>query len=144
MQVFIKIIVKQLVKNNFLKIKLRGEEKNQWGIGSKVTLYSNGNKYYQEEMPVRGFQSSVDPVLNFGIGKKSSVDSVVVIWPNDKMQTLKNVKANQTISVNIKDAYRQPGFMIQQPLHPIILYNNQHLILLIPKINLMILRYNLC
>ena len=37
MQVFIKIIVKQLVKNNFLKIKLRGEEKNQWGIGSKVT-----------------------------------------------------------------------------------------------------------
>jgi hypothetical protein len=93
-----------LVKNNFLKIKLLGEEKNQWGIGSKVTVYSNGNKYYQEEMPVRGFESSVDPVLNFGIGKKSSVDSVVIIWPNDRMQTLKNVKANQTISVNIKDA----------------------------------------
>lgn len=94
----------RLVKNNFLKIKLLGEEKNQWGIGSKVTVYSNGNKYYQEEMPVRGFESCVDPVLNFGIGKKPSVDSIVIIWPNDKMQTLKNVKANQTISVNIKDA----------------------------------------
>src|SRR4030095_9348609 len=94
----------KLVKNNFLKIKLKGEEKNQWGIGSKVTLYSNGNKYYQELMPVRGFQSSVDPVLNFGIGKKSIIDSVVVVWPNNKMQTLTNVKANQTISINIKDA----------------------------------------
>ena len=114
----------QLVKNNFLKIKLRGEEKNQWGIGSKVTLYSNGNKYYQEAMPVRGFQSSVDPVLNFGIGKESTVDSVVIIWPNDKKQTLKNVRANQAISVNIKDATETwvydstataSNYFIQQP-----------------------------
>ena len=94
----------KVVKNNFLKIKLVGQAGNERGIGSKVTLYSDGNKYYQEEMPVRGFQSSVDQVLNFGLGKKSIVDSLVVIWPNDKMQTLKNVKANQTISVNIKDA----------------------------------------
>jgi enediyne biosynthesis protein E4 len=93
-----------LVKNNFLKIKLKGEEKNQWGIGSKVTLYSNGDKYYQELMPVRGFESSVDPVLNFGVGKKSIIDSVIVVWPNNKMQTLKSVKTNQTISINIKDA----------------------------------------
>lgn len=94
----------QLIKNNFLKIKFQGEPYNEQGIGAKVTLYSNGNRYYQEQMPVRGFQSSVDPVLNFGIGQVSIVDSMVVIWPTDKMQTLKNVKANQTISINIKDA----------------------------------------
>jgi enediyne biosynthesis protein E4 len=94
----------QLVKNNFLKVKFLGGPHNEQGIGARVTLYSNGNKYYQEQMPVRGFQSSVDPVLNFGIGQASIVDSMVVIWPTDKMQTLKNVKANQTISINIKDA----------------------------------------
>jgi hypothetical protein len=94
----------KIVKNNFLKVKLNGGPANGRGIGAKVTLYSNANKYYQEEMPVRGFQSSVDPVLDFGIGKKSFVDSLVVIWPNDKMQTLHNVKSNQTISLNIKDA----------------------------------------
>jgi len=94
----------KLVKNNFLKIKLMGPAGNVRGIGSKVTLYSGGNKYYQEAMSVRGFQSSVDPVLDFGLGKKSIVDSLLVIWPNDKMQMLKNVKANQTIYVNIKDA----------------------------------------
>lgn len=94
----------QLVKNNFLKIKLQGGPDNERGIGAKVTLYSNGNKYYQEQIPARGFQSSVDPVLNFGIGQKNFVDSLIVIWPNDKMQTLKNITANQTISINIKDA----------------------------------------
>lgn len=94
----------RLVKNNFLKIKFQGGPGNEQGFGAKVTLYSNDNKYHQQQMPVRGFQSSVDPVLNFGIGQKSIIDSLVVIWPNDKMQTLKNVKANQTISINIKDA----------------------------------------
>jgi hypothetical protein len=94
----------KIVKNNFLKVKFQGGPENKQGIGAKVTLYCNGNKYYQEHMPVRGFQSSVDPVLDFGIGKKSIVDSLVVIWPNDNKQTLKNVKANQTISINIKDA----------------------------------------
>ncbi|HKO81869.1 MAG TPA: VCBS repeat-containing protein [Chitinophagaceae bacterium] len=91
-------------KNNFLKVKLQGAPGNEQAIGAKVTLYCDGNKYYQEKMPVRGFQSSVDPILNFGIGQKTVVDSLVVIWPNDKMQTLKNVKADQTISINIKDA----------------------------------------
>jgi hypothetical protein len=93
----------RLLKNNFLKIKFQGGPGNEQGFGAKVTLYSNDNKYHQQQMPVRGFQSSVDPVLNFGIGQKSIVDSLVVIWPNDKMQTLKNVKANQTITINIKD-----------------------------------------
>lgn len=94
----------KLVKNNFLRVRLKGETGNEHGIGAKVTLYSNGNKYYQEENPVRGFQSSVDPVLNFGIGQKATIDSLIVIWPNDKRQTIQNVKANQTIAVNIKDA----------------------------------------
>ncbi len=94
----------QLVKNNFLRVKLQGSSENERGIGAKVTLYSKGHKYYQEQMPVRGFQSSVDPVLNFGIGLAVDLDSVVVIWPDDKKQTLKDVKANQTLLVNAGDA----------------------------------------
>jgi enediyne biosynthesis protein E4 len=94
----------KIAKNNFLKIKLQGASGNEQGIGAKVTLYTKGNKYYQEKMPVRGFQSSVDPVLNFGVGKHVTVDSLVVIWPDDKKQTLNNIKTNQTITVAIKDA----------------------------------------
>lgn len=91
-------------KNSYLKVKLNGAKQNSLGIGSKVVLYSNGKQYFQEQMPVRGFQSSVDPVLNFGLGDIKSVDSLKVIWPNDKGQVLKNVKVNQTLSLNIDDA----------------------------------------
>jgi len=94
----------QVEKNNYLKIKLTGTEKNVNGFGAKVSVHCKGNTYYQEEMPVRGFQSSVDPVLNFGLGKFTEADSIVVVWPNDNKQLLKAVKANQTITLNIKDA----------------------------------------
>lgn len=86
-------------KTNYLKIKLQGDIKNGSGIGSKVILYCGSNKYYQEQMPVRGFQSSVDPVLCFGIAGNTVVDSVIVIWPNDHYQKLTAVKSNQTITM---------------------------------------------
>jgi len=90
--------------NHFLKIKLEGIAANASGIGSKISLYCGGELFYQEQMPVRGYESSVDPVLNFGLGKHEMVDSVVVIWPNDAMQTLPKVKANQTLVLHIGDA----------------------------------------
>jgi len=93
-----------LIKNNYLRIKLQGDKGNEKGIGAKVKLYCKDDKYYQEEMPVRGFQSSVDPILNFGVGKHQLVDSVIVIWPNDKIQKLQNVKINQTLIVKFNDA----------------------------------------
>ena len=135
--------MKQLVKNNFLKIKFDGDPGNRHGHGAKVILYSDNSKYYQEQMPVRGFQSSVEPVLNFGVGQTAVVDSLVVIWPNDKMQTLKNVKTNQTVSLNIKDAGAMTWFMILQHLRQNILHPSRHSILHIRKINSMILLYKL-
>ena len=93
-----------LSKNNYIRIKLQGDSRNAWGIGSKVTVYSKGKKYFQEQVPVRGFQSSVDPVLNFGLGNTKVIDSIVVIWPNDKCQKLENVKVNQTLTAELKNA----------------------------------------
>ncbi len=94
----------QLIKNNFLRVQLQGEAKNNLGIGTKVIVYAGDQKYYQEQLPVRGFQSSVDPVLHFGLNNKTSIDSIVIIWPDDKVQQFKNVKVNQTLVVNKKNA----------------------------------------
>jgi hypothetical protein len=94
----------QLIKNNFLRVQLQGEAKNNLGIGTKVIVYAGDQKYYQEQLPVRGFQSSVDPVLHFGLNNKTSIDSIEIIWPDDKVQQFKNVKVNQTLVVNKKNA----------------------------------------
>lgn len=93
-----------ILKNNFLRVKLQGSKENERGIGAKVKVFCKGQQYYQEESPVRGFQSSSDPVLNFGIGKNTSVDSIIVIWPNDAIQKLNTVKPNQTLTVRLTDA----------------------------------------
>ncbi len=114
--------------NNYLRVALKGTEQNSRGIGSKIKVFCKDTLLYQEQMPVRGFQSSVDPVLNFGIGHHSSIDSLIVIWPNDKMQVLTAIKPNQTITLNITDAnlewhkdssVRNDVYFKQQPVNEI-------------------------
>ena len=92
------------LKNNYLRIQLIGNALNSRGVGSKVKLFCKGQEYYQEESPVRGFQSSSDPVLNFGIGKNNTIDSLLIIWPDDSFQKLTQVKPNQILSLKITDA----------------------------------------
>jgi hypothetical protein len=90
--------------NHYLKVKLKGEGKNTFGIGSIVNAYFNGQIHKRELIPSRGFQSSVDFVMNFGLGNAAMVDSVRVIWPNGKTQIVKNVSGDQLITFNISDA----------------------------------------
>lgn len=95
-----------LLKHNYIKIALIGSEKNKSGIGTKVKIFCKDTTYYQEQFPVRGFQSSVDPVLNFGLGSHSNIDSILIIWPDDKMQIIKKISANQQITVKASDAHK--------------------------------------
>ena len=91
-------------KAHYLKVKLQGIGMNTFGIGAKVILYAKNSMQLIEQMPVRGFESSVEPVLNFGMGTFNQADSVKVIWPDLKMQVLKNVKANSTITLKQTEA----------------------------------------
>jgi hypothetical protein len=93
-----------LNKNHYLSIVLKGSDKNTQGIGAKVMIYTGGKKQYLEQMPTRGFQSSVSPILHFGLGGDKQIDFLRVIWQRGKTQLLKNVKADQQITLNEKDA----------------------------------------
>src|SRR6201999_2524295 len=63
---------RRLTHSHYLKIALQGNPKNSPGIGAKIKLFCKDPIYYQEAFPVRGFQSSVDPVLNFGAGSHTA------------------------------------------------------------------------
>jgi hypothetical protein len=106
-----------LLKNNYLRVQLIGEIHNSIGIGTKILLYSGDQKYYQEQLPVRGFQSSVDPILHFGLNTKTIVDSIVIIWPDDKVQMIKNIKVNQTLIVNKTAANGSFAYPIIKPVN---------------------------
>lgn len=94
----------KLDANNYLKIRFKGDGQNSFGIGSKVILYTNGKPQFQEFYPSRGFQSSVNYEIVFGLSKARSVDSVLVIWPDSRQQRIVNIDPNQTLTLFQKDA----------------------------------------
>ena len=91
-------------KNHFLTVKLKGTAKNLNGIGAKVTVYQQGSSKLLQQMPNRGFQSSSDHQMVFGLGEKATIDSIKIIWPDDKLQVLKNQKADQMLTLDYTNA----------------------------------------
>tara|TARA_R100001143_G_C3361105_1_gene135930 strand:- start:6652 stop:9993 length:3342 start_codon:yes stop_codon:yes gene_type:complete len=89
---------------HYLKIKLNGDDYNTSGIGSKVFLYRADSIFYREQMPTRGFQSSVDHTIHFGLGEHQRIDSLLIIWPDDRFETRSDLETNQTIQLNQADA----------------------------------------
>lgn len=97
--------------NHYLQLKLEGAGKNTQGIGARITIYAKGKLQYLEQMPSRGFQSSVSPVLHFGLGKDKQVDSLRIIWQNGSIQVIPNIKGDQQLVLNEKNAtgkYQKP------------------------------------
>lgn len=90
--------------HNFLTIQLNGAANNLNGIGSKVTLFNKGTMQFLEQAPVRGFSSSVDYRLHFGVANATSIDSLKIVWPDDRVQVITNVKTNQLLTLKHTNA----------------------------------------
>jgi len=105
------------IKNHFLEIKLEGAGLNSQGVGAKVTLYAKDKKQYLEQMPTRGFQSSVSPVLHFGLGGDKAIDSLLIVWQSGKQQLLKNLNGDQLLTLQEKNA--TSVYQLPKPVSPL-------------------------
>ncbi|RDV15402.1 RNA-binding protein [Pontibacter diazotrophicus] len=94
--------------HHYLQLRLEGAGKNTAGIGAKVMFYAKGKQQYQEQMPSRGYQSSVSPVLHFGLGQENTIDSLQVVWLSGKQQVLRNVTPNQVLTLKESEAGASP------------------------------------
>ncbi|MFZ9661198.1 MAG: VCBS repeat-containing protein, partial [Chitinophagaceae bacterium] len=94
-----KNIADQLNKNHYLKISLQGPEKNKQGIGSKVYVYTGAKMQLVEMNPYRGFESTVDPIIHFGMGSFTKVDSIKIEWPDGKYQYLNQCKTDTLLKI---------------------------------------------
>ena len=97
-------IYKNNSTNNFIKIKLKGDDKNLLGIDSRVIVETESTSQMQELTMTRGFQSSVSSYLNFGIGNDDKIKKITVIWNNGNQQILDNVEINSTIELDINNS----------------------------------------
>jgi enediyne biosynthesis protein E4 len=90
--------------NNFLQLQLKGSKANINGLGTNISIYYDSAIQSYEHTPYRGYMSSIENIIHFGIGKNNKIDSVVINWGNGLTQTLKNVTPNQKLIIDIKDA----------------------------------------
>ena len=93
--------------NNYLRIKLQGPPSNPFGVGAKVNVSSGKLTQLREQFFTRGYQSSIDPILHFGLGINKDIEKVSVIWPDGKQSILTNVKGNQLIEITYLSATHQ-------------------------------------
>ena len=102
-------------KNNYLSVKLIGPPKNRFGIGAKVVVQTDDNIQTLELNPSRGWLSSTDYTLHFGLGKNKKITSVEVIWPDGKKQVLQGANINNILKVEYKHALTLPQTQIVIP-----------------------------
>ncbi len=108
----------EIQQNKFLKIKLVGQTPNTLGLGASIRVTLDSTTIYQEASFSRGYQSSVEPVFTLGVGQSPSIRAVRVQWPDGRVSTLTNVKPNQTLVVQQREARRETPSVahIPQPL----------------------------
>ncbi len=86
--------------NRSLSVNLKGPAGNRNAIGAKCMVYGKGEVQFQEKFPVRGFQSSTEIPLLFGLGDSARIDSVVVIWPDNGFATIKKPSSEKVLTVS--------------------------------------------
>jgi len=91
-------------RKNYLSLSFKGEDMNTSGIGVKAWLFTGQKMQYQQLMFTRGFMSSSEPRMHFGLDSLSTVDSLLIVWPDQHYQLLKKVSANRQLLVKQKDA----------------------------------------
>ncbi|MEO1725750.1 MAG: VCBS repeat-containing protein [Bacteroidota bacterium] len=88
-----------------LSVALVGPAENPLGVGTNVRVVTAGTKQQVAElMPTRGFQSSVEPLLHFGLGVASTVDTLTVRWPDGRTQSMTDIDADQRLTLRYADA----------------------------------------
>lgn len=93
----------------YLKFDLRGSGKNTFAVGSRIIAESGRQKFYAEQMPTRGFQSSVDPRPNIGLGNIRQVDRLTITWPDGAVTVLDSVKTNRTLRLDQSEGIFVPA-----------------------------------
>jgi hypothetical protein len=119
---------------NFLRIHLKGIESNSMAIGAKVELWCQGSYQYQEHFLSRGYASSVDPQVHFGLSEHTLIDSLKVTWPSgNHISELAKIEANQWVEIEEKDALpihedsrevQNPGYLFSE-VEGVISYEHQ-------------------
>ena len=95
---------RQQGSGHYLRLELQGSKANTMALGAKVWLYQDGRLQYQQMQTVRGYQSSVEPLLHFGLGENNQVDSLRIVWPDGKTSVYRNFSGDKIVTAEYAKA----------------------------------------
>ena len=91
------------LNTNYIELEFRGLQKNTKGIGVKVLIFHDDKKQYYENYSVRGYQSSVPPKIHAGLGESNKIDSLLVYWPNNRVQKFNDYRSEMNEKILSND-----------------------------------------
>jgi hypothetical protein len=97
--------------HNYLRVELAGTPANRSGLGTKIMLSSGDKKLYHDHSVYRGYKSSVESIIHFGLGNRTVVDTLKVYWPDGRYQLLTGVEANRKIQIHHSDASEESNHL---------------------------------
>ena len=103
--------------HHWLQVRLEGTGANRFAVGARVTVRAGDAQLVQELAPTRGFQSSMDHTLGFGLGERAAVDSVTVEWPDGRTSVVRGVAADRRLVVRQAEAPGAPA--VARPAAPV-------------------------
>jgi len=107
-------------KNNYISIKLI-DKSNKTTKNSKINVYADSLTLHKDYVTTRGYQSSCSHLVHFGLNRINSIDSITVVWPDNSIQILKNVKVNQTLAVTKEPSNRKFQYVKKEIAQPLVL-----------------------
>jgi hypothetical protein len=114
----------QNTANNYLQVQLTGPSSNPFAIGARVSVEAGESVQTQEQFLTRGYQSSVDPIIHFGMGENKVADQIVVTWPDGKKSSVGQVNSNQKIQMNYSAATFEGTLVVKAGADPVRLFQD--------------------
>lgn len=101
-------------ENNYIVLQFNYLKENKEGIGTKAIVYTNHQQQTKQLFKSRGFMSSIEGKLHFGLGEATVVDSIQIIWPNNKVSVLNLPKINSTIEIDYNDLETTRNYLAEK------------------------------
>jgi len=93
------IWINQSPPHHWLELKLQGTTSNRDGIGATIKLNAKSGTQYNHVFTTAGYASSSAGPVHFGLGEDASAELIEIRWPSGTVQQLKDVAADQIVTV---------------------------------------------
>jgi hypothetical protein len=83
-----------------IRMRLKGTLSNRFGIGATVRLQAGGSAQVRYLTLARAWLSASEPILHFGLGVATRIDSLTIDWPCSPRQSFTNLEADRFYTIS--------------------------------------------